>query len=82
MSEDDLMADVQIQLTDFSELISIYTQGFEGRGWLVKQVSDLLDEPGCRFVILTDGAGMGQSAFQPGTCCWPHVVFVSGVHKD
>jgi hypothetical protein len=63
MSEDDLMADVQVQLTEFSELISGYTQGFEGRGWLVKQVSDLLDEPDCRFIVLTGGAGVGKSAF-------------------
>ncbi|MCL7454917.1 MAG: ATP-binding protein, partial [Anaerolineae bacterium] len=57
------MADVQVKLTEFSDLIDGYTKEFVGREWLVDQVNDLFDKPGCRFVVLTGGAGVGKSAF-------------------
>src|SRR5688500_12306001 len=57
------MPDVQVKLTEFSELIDSYTADFVGRGWLVKQVDTLLADPGCRFVVLTGSAGAGKSAF-------------------
>jgi hypothetical protein len=58
-----LMPNILVRLTEFSDLIDSYTAGFVGREWLVDQVSDLLDDPGCRFVVLTGGAGVGKSAF-------------------
>jgi hypothetical protein len=48
----------QVKLTEFSDLIIRYTADFVGRGWLVKQVQALLDEPDCRFVVLTSGPGV------------------------
>jgi WD40 repeat protein len=57
------MPNIQIQLTEFSDLITRYTADFVGREWLVKQVNALLDEPDCRFVVLTGGPGVGKTAF-------------------
>ena len=57
------MPDMQITLTEFSELVASYTADFVGREWLVGQVNALLDDPDCRIVVLTGGAGMGKSAF-------------------
>jgi tetratricopeptide (TPR) repeat protein len=57
------MAEVQIKLTEFSELTTRYTADFVGREWLVEQVQALLDDPGCRFVVLTGGPGVGKTAF-------------------
>ena len=76
------MSDVQVRLAEFSELIDGYTADFVGRTWLVEQVVDLLDDPDCRFVVLTGGAGVGRDAFQPVTGGLPQVVFASGAHKD
>jgi hypothetical protein len=52
-----------MQLPDFAELISGYTAEFCGRGWLDERLSALLDEPDCRIVVLTGGAGVGKTAF-------------------
>jgi hypothetical protein len=57
------MANISVQLTEFSDLITRYTADFVGRGWLVRQVNELLNDPDCRFVVLTGGAGAGKSAF-------------------
>jgi len=57
------MSSIQVELTEFSDLITHYTADFVGRGWLVEQVQVLLDEPGCRFVVLTGGPGVGKTAF-------------------
>jgi hypothetical protein len=57
------MTDIQVKLTEFSDLITRYTADFVGREWLVDQVSALLDDPECRFVVLTGGAGVGKTAF-------------------
>jgi hypothetical protein len=57
------MSNVQVRLTEFSELIDSYTGDFVGREWLVKQVDTLLADPDCRFVILIGSAGVGKSAF-------------------
>lgn len=63
MREADLMSEVQVQLTEFSELIEQYTARFVGREWLVQQVDTLLEDPGCRFVVITGDAGVGKTAF-------------------
>jgi len=47
----------------FSDLITRYTADFVGREWLVKQVNALLDDPDCRFIVLTGGPGVGKTAF-------------------
>jgi hypothetical protein len=57
------MQDVQIKLTEFSDLITRYTADFVGREWLVEQMQALLDDPDCRFVVLTGGPGVGKTAF-------------------
>lgn len=57
------MPSVQVRLTEFSELINSYTVDFVGREWLVEQVSAVLEDPGCRFVVLTGEPGVGKSAF-------------------
>ncbi|MFC1878753.1 ATP-binding protein [Chloroflexota bacterium] len=57
------MPDVQVKLTEFSDIIDNYTTDFVGRGWLAQQVNELLSAPDCRFVVLTGGAGVGKSAF-------------------
>lgn len=57
------MTDIQVKLTEFSDLITRYTVDFVGRGWLVEQVQALLEEPDCRFVVLTGGPGVGKTAF-------------------
>ncbi len=57
------MTNVRIKLTEFSDLITRYTADFVGREWLAKQVNALLDDPGCRFVVLTGGPGVGKTAF-------------------
>jgi hypothetical protein len=57
------MSAVQVKLTEFSDLITRYTADFVGRAWLVKQVNALLADPGCRFVVLTGGPGVGKTAF-------------------
>jgi len=54
---------IQIQLTEFSDLITHCTADFIGREWLVKQVDALLDDPDCRFIVLTGGPGVGKTAF-------------------
>jgi hypothetical protein len=54
---------VEIRLTEFSDLIDGYTKDFVGREWLVEQVDELFDDPACHFVVLTGGAGVGKSAF-------------------
>jgi hypothetical protein len=51
------MTDIQVKLTEFSDLITRYTADFVGREWLVKQVQAMLDEPDCRFVVITGGPG-------------------------
>lgn len=56
-------SNVQINLTEFSDLITSYTADFVGREWLVKQVNTLLGDPDCRFVVLTGGPGVGKTAF-------------------
>jgi len=57
------MPEIQVKLTEFSELIDNYTAEFVGREWLVEQVETLLADPGCHFVILTGNAAVGKSAF-------------------
>ena len=57
------MPEVQVKLTEFSELIDRYTKDFFGREWLVNQVTDLLAKPDCRFIVLTGRAGVGKTAF-------------------
>ena len=57
------MSDVQVKLTEFSELIDGYTADFVGRRWLAEQVDNLLADPACCFVVLTGSAGVGKSAF-------------------
>ncbi len=57
------MTDVQVKLTEFSDLITRYTADFVGREWLVEQVDALLDDPDCCFVVLTGGPGVGKTAF-------------------
>jgi hypothetical protein len=57
------MTNVQIKLTEFSDLITRYTADFVGRGWLVEQVNALIENPDCRFVVLTGGPGVGKTAF-------------------
>jgi hypothetical protein len=57
------MSNIQIKLTEFSDLITRYTADFVGREWLVKQVTDLLDDRECRIVVLTGGPGVGKTAF-------------------
>lgn len=58
------MPDIQITLTEFSELVDSYTADFVGREWLVEQVDALLDDPDCRIVVLTGGAGMGKNVIR------------------
>jgi hypothetical protein len=57
------MPDVPVRLMEFSDLIAGYTKDFVGREWLLEQVFDLLDDPDCRFVVLTGGMGVGKTAF-------------------
>jgi hypothetical protein len=57
------MTKAQVKPIEFSDLITRYTADFVGRGWLVKQVNNLLDDPDCRFVVLTGGPGVGKTAF-------------------
>lgn len=54
-----LVLNVQVRLAEFYDIIDDHVRDFVGRGWLVDQVENLLDEPGCRFVVLTGGAGVG-----------------------
>jgi hypothetical protein len=56
------MPQSQVKLTEFNDLIQGYSQDFVGRRWLIDQIGALLDEPGCRFIVLTGGAGVGKSA--------------------
>lgn len=81
---------VQVKLTEFLDLIEVYTKGFVGREWLVKQVADLLDDTDCRFVVLTGGAGVGKTAFMAYLAtthlalpqCWPKMYIRSEVGRE
>ena len=57
------MPGIQVKLTEFSDLITRNTAGFVGREWLVRQVNALLNDPDCRFVVLTGRPGVGKTAF-------------------
>jgi hypothetical protein len=57
------MTDIQVRLTEFSDLIDSYTADFVGRGWLVDKINSELAEPDCRFVLITGDPGMGKTAF-------------------
>lgn len=57
------MSNLQVKLTEFSDIIDSYTADFVGRGWLAQQVDDLLAAPNYRIVVITGGAGVGKSAF-------------------
>jgi tetratricopeptide (TPR) repeat protein len=57
------MSNIEVRLTEFSDLITRYTADFVGREWLMGQVEALLDDPDCRFVVLTGGPGVGKTAF-------------------
>ena len=57
------MPNMQIKLTEFSDLITRYTADFVGREWLVEQVNVSFHDPDCRFVVLTGGPGVGKTAF-------------------
>src|SRR5512146_1832496 len=56
------MQEIQVKLTEFSELINSYTVDFVGRTWLMEAINHLLEDPGCRFVVLTGEAGTGKTA--------------------
>ncbi len=55
------MTNVQIKLTEFPDLVALYTTDFVGREWLVEQVNALLDELDCPFVVLAGGPGVGKA---------------------
>lgn len=56
------MLSAEVKLTEFSNLITRYTADFVRREWLVERVDTLLDDPDCRFVVLTGGPGAGKIA--------------------
>lgn len=53
----------QVELTEFSEIITNYTRDFVGREWLVNEVNQLLADSECRFILLTGNTGVGKTAF-------------------
>jgi len=59
----------------YDELIGAYVgaRRFIPRLWLAEQVQQALDQPGCRFVLLTAEPGAGKTAF---------MAWLAGQHRD
>jgi hypothetical protein len=54
---------MDVELTEFSDLIDRYTADFVGRDWLATRTAAHLADPACRFVVLTGDPGVGKTAF-------------------